>query len=247
MTEQETKDGAGNGTHPGSQRSIATKLAHELKNPLMAIKGLASTGTRFYDDLSDDERREFFELIGTEADRLVTIAEQTATSLQIENREIVYRVRREHLAPLARAVVGGIDLAPHPVDIEIDPKLEATFDAIRVRDVLQAGLDNAAKFSPADTTITIRAGNGPGTNEVLFEIVDAGAGVGEADRERVFERYVAQRPPGYEDVPGAGLSLYIARAHITALGGRIWMEGTESGGSTLKFTLPTNANADGDE
>jgi K+-sensing histidine kinase KdpD len=246
VTGQETKGGADRKTEV-PHKSIATKLAHELKNPLMAIKGLASTGTRFYDDLSDDERKEFFELIGTEADRLVTIAEQTAMSLQIENGEILYHVRRERLEPLAQAAIGGIDLAPHPVEIQIDAKLECTFDAMRVRDVLVAGLDNAAKFSPPEAPITVRAASGPGTDEVLIEIADLGAGVAEADRERVFERYVARRPPGYEDVPGAGLSLYIARAHITALGGRIWMEDNEGGGSALKFTLPTNADIDADE
>jgi K+-sensing histidine kinase KdpD len=133
------------------------------------------------------------------------------------------------------------------VEIQIDPNLESTSDAMRVRDVLVEGLDNAAKYSPPEAPITIRAASRPGTEEILIEIADRGAGVAEADRERVFERYVARRPPGYEDVPGAGLSLYIARAHITALGGRIWMEDNNGGGSTLTFTLPTNAAVDADE
>jgi K+-sensing histidine kinase KdpD len=213
----------------------------------MAIKGLASTGTSFYADLSDEERKEFFQLISSEADRLITIADQTAMSLQLDSGEIRYVVRPERLERVVAAAAEAIDLGEHPLELDVPADLEATFDALRVRDVIRTGLDNAAKFSPPSGPIAIRAQPQAGADEVQVEISDHGPGVPEADRERVFERYVARRPPGYEDVPGAGLSLFIARAHITALGGRIWIEGNEGAGSTLLFTLPTNAEVDDED
>lgn len=226
-----------------TERSIASKLAHELKNPVMAIKGLASTTLTFYDQLSDDERREFLGLINQEADQLARVAEQTVAALQIDSGEMTYHTRPEPLGPIVEAAQARVDTGIHPIEVDVPADLAARCDALRVRDVLEAVLDNASRFSPPQAPIALRAERDPATGDdvVVVRTEDRGPGVPKGDREQVFDRYVALRPPGYEDVPGAGLSMFIARAHITAMGGRIWIEDASTGGTVLAFSLPREA------
>jgi K+-sensing histidine kinase KdpD len=230
-------------------RSLASHLAHELKNPVMAIQGLSSTAARLYDDMSDDERREFFRLITQESGRLVQVVDQAATALTIEAGELAYLIRPEPLGRLVGAAVKEASVGEHPIEIEMDEDedgaadLIVACDALRTKWVLIAGIQNAASYSPARSLIRIRAGRGPDSGTALVEIEDEGPGLSADERERVFGRYVAQRAPGYEDVPGAGLSLYIARAHIEAQGGRIWLEPGKEVGTILEFTLPLEAMA----
>jgi signal transduction histidine kinase len=54
----------------------------------------------------------------------------------------------------------------------------------------------------------------------------------------VVAKFSAWRPPGYEETPGAGLGLFISRAHVTAHGGRMDIEGQQGRGTMLRVTLP---------
>jgi len=62
----------------------ASKIAHELRNPLASIKGLASTGVKLFGSMTDEERLEFFRLIDEEASRLRRTIDQSAMALRIE-------------------------------------------------------------------------------------------------------------------------------------------------------------------
>ena len=215
-----------------------TMIAHEMKNPLMAIKGLAATGRRHYESMSEEERREFFELINEEADRLISIIEQTAMAMRIEAGDVEYDLRPEPLAEVINETLARAPLGKHPVSVEVeaDPGLAVICDRERTVEVLESLLDNAAKFSPDVAPISVRAYRGD--RSAVIEVADRGPGISPEERERVFERYSSTRPRGYEGVPGAGLSLFIARAHARAQGGSIRADGAEGeGGTILRLTL----------
>ena len=71
-----------------------------------------------------------------------------------------------------------------------------------------------------------------------MEVVDAGAGIPPEQREAIFGKFSRDRPPGYEDVSGAGLGLFISAAHIKAHGGRIDIEEGPGQGTMLRLTVP---------
>lgn len=212
-------------------------IVHELKGPLMSIRGLASTGSRMYDSMSDRERREFFRLIDEEAARLKLVAEETSTALRIDAGRIAYDPRPEPLGRLVEEVVWGADLRGHPVTVDVDPQLTARLDRERFAEVVAHLVDNAVKFSPPDEPIEVRAYRAPDGGAVL-EVVDGGPGIAPEVRGRVFDRFSRFRPPGYEEVPGAGLGLFICRAHVEAHGGRIEAEPAPGRGTMLRVTLP---------
>lgn len=221
-----------------------TMIAHEMKNPLMAIKGLAATGRRHYDSMSEEERREFFELINEEADRLILIIEQTAMAMRVEADDVDYDVRPEPVADLIGDVVERASMGKHPMTVEVEPNLTVRCDRMRTAEVLASLLDNAAKFSPESSPISVRAfRNG---HDAVVEVEDLGPGVASEDRERIFERYSSTRPRGYEEIPGAGLSLFISRAHANAQGGSIQADpGAGDGGTILRLRLPVEVGSAG--
>jgi len=226
-------------TDPLVERAeTASKLSHELKNPLLAIKGLASTGARMFDQLEDEERREFFELIDEEAGRLKRVVEQSATAMKVDVDRIVYDLREEDLGTLVEQVAWAAPHGEHPMTVRSDPGISVRADRRYLSEAIEGLIDNAAKFSPPDAPIDVTVGRSDTVARV--EVADRGPGIPPERAERVFERFGVWRPAGYEETPGAGLGLFLARAHLRAHDGRVDVADRDDGGTILRITLPAS-------
>lgn len=214
----------------------ASKLAHELKNPLMAIRGLASTGDRLFDRLSEVEQREFFRLIDEEAARMQRVVEQSATAMRIDADALQYDLREEDLGDLVREVASTAERGEHPIEVRTQPGLTVQADRRHLSEAIANLIDNAAKFSPPDAPIGVSARTDG--DEAVVEIADRGPGIPDERLEQVFQRFTGWRPAGYEETPGAGLGLSLARAHVSAHGGRIEVLARDDGGTILRIALP---------
>jgi two-component system, OmpR family, sensor histidine kinase KdpD len=225
-------------SQPVSARAeLVSKISHELKNPIMGVKGLASTGSRLYDSLSDAERRDLFGMIDAEAARLKLIAEETSTTLKIDAGTLAYDRQREDVGRLVEETAWRTPVGDHPVRVTAQAELAADVDRTRLAEALTNLIDNAARYSPAGTPIEVRAAAHEGG--IRIEVADGGPGIPDERKASVFDRYGSWRPAGYEEVPGAGLGLYIARAHVTAHGGRLDIVDAEPGGTILRVWLPS--------
>jgi two-component system, OmpR family, sensor histidine kinase KdpD len=223
---------------PVSARAdLISKIAHELKNPIMAVKGLASTGNRLYDSLSDEERRDLFRMIDAEAGRLKLIGDETSTMLKIDAGTLTYDLRSEDVGGLVEEVAWRTPVGDHPITVTAEPGLVANVDRARLGEVITNLVDNAARFSPPEAPIEVRVGRADG--DIRIEVLDRGPGIPDDRKSSVFDRYGAWRPAGYEEVPGAGLGLHISRAHVTAQNGRLDIVDAEPRGSILRVWLPS--------
>jgi signal transduction histidine kinase len=216
---------------------LSSKIGHELQNPIMSVKGLATSGIRLYEAMSDDERLEFFRLIDAEANRLKLIADEFSTALRIDAGQLTYQVRDEDLGALVQEVAWRTPSAQHAMVVEVQDGLTAPLDRTRMSEVITHLLDNASKFSPPDAPIEVRAFRSP-DGEAVVEVADRGPGIPAELREEVFGQFNQWRPPGYEETPGAGLGLFICRAHLKAMGGRIDIDDERHTGTVLRVTLP---------
>jgi signal transduction histidine kinase len=228
----------GESADPIAERAeTASKLSHELKNPLMAIRGLASTGARMYEQLEDAERREFFQLIDEEAGRMNRVVEQAATALRVDAEAILYQFLEEDLGALVEEAAKAAPRGEHPLSVTTDPEITVLADRRYLSEALTNALENASKFSPPDAPIEVavhREGSGSG----VIEIADRGPGIPPERSESVFERFGVWRPAGYEETPGAGLGLFLTRAHVRAHEGRVDILERDEGGTILRITLP---------
>jgi signal transduction histidine kinase len=221
----------------GRRADLNSKIGHELKNPIMSVKGLASSGIRLYEAMSDEERLEFFRLIDAEANRLKLIADEISTALRIHAGQLSYQVRDEDLGALVQEVAWRTPSGQHVMVVEVEDGLTAPLDRTRMSEVILHLLDNASKFSPPDAPIEVRAYRSPDGNAVV-EVADRGPGIPAELREDVFGEFSEWRPSGYEETPGAGLGLFICRAHLKAMAGRIDIEDERDRGTMLRVTLP---------
>jgi two-component system sensor histidine kinase KdpD len=229
-----------NGDPLVERAETASKLAHELKNPLMAIKGLASTGSRMFDRLDESERREFFTLIDAEAARLTRVVEQASTALKVDASQLVYLLNEEDLGVLVEKIAWASPHGDHPMSIETDPGIVVRADRRYLTEAIGNVVENAAKFSPPDAPIDVTVRR-RGARSAVIEIADRGPGIPPERVEQVFERFGSWRPAGYEETPGAGLGLFLTRAHVLAHAGRVDVAEREDGGTILRITMPAEA------
>jgi two-component system sensor histidine kinase KdpD len=123
------------------------------------------------------------------------------------------------------------------IRIDIDPGIPLlNVDSVLVQQVFFNLLDNACKYSPAGSTVTIWAR--AKEDQVLIEVCDQGAGIPEADREKVFDMFYRVQAAD-KQTAGTGLGLAICRGIIGAHGGTIKAEpGLNGAGTCVVITLP---------
>jgi two-component system sensor histidine kinase KdpD len=114
-------------------------------------------------------------------------------------------------------------------------------DAKRIRQVLDNLINNAIKYSPRNTTVTVTVKKDE--KEVLLSVADRGAGIPPGELTNIFDRMYRIEQRLYSGVDGLGLGLYICRRLVEAHDGHIWVDSTLGKGSTVCFSLPLDKKA----
>ncbi len=120
------------------------------------------------------------------------------------------------------------------------PPMVVMADSGRLEQVLSNLLDNACKYSPVESSITVRLKRQAGAEEALVSVQDAGIGIPLADQPHLFQRWFRAANSSSQHYGGVGLGLYISHEVITLHGGKLWVEstGVPGEGATFSFTLP---------
>ena len=140
---------------PGKRAELVSTISHELRGPISTIKGLAATSRSFYDQLPDDEKREFLELIEQEADRMLEIVSEASLAMKLSARVLPLQRGPADLAEIVREGVeaAGLD-HDRRVDLELaDVSVEG--DRTRLIEVVRQVVRNAAQYSPPDRPVEI--------------------------------------------------------------------------------------------
>lgn len=231
-------------------------LTHNLRTPLTAIKAavtaLIGAGVwRPGSELSTDGRQELLQVIDEESDRLNRFIEGLSQTEDGEPGRPIH-LRSVSIEDIVRAGLMRAETVTrdHHVDISLGGGLPPlSVDAASVIEAIYIVLDNASKYAPAGTTISVRAVR-DAERLVTLSVTDEGPGIPDQFRERVFEKFF--RVPGRASHDprrgGIGLGLPIARRLVEAQGGGIWIETPASGrGTAVKMTLPASTEtADAD-
>lgn len=223
---------------------FVARASHELRTPLTSIKGSMEYVTARLADLAPqeigscplDELRDFLQLINKNTDRLIRMVN---TMLDIERIEMgittALHTTRLDLAPVIRETVTGLACLAEEKGVRIASLLPETLplraDEDKIRQVLTNLLANAVKFTPDQSTVTIRAFLEEGF--AVVEVLDQGVGIAKAEREKVFDKFYK-----LGNKEGSGLGLTICRSIIAAHGGVIGVADSQGPGARLYFWLP---------
>jgi len=215
-------------------------VSHDLRNPVNAVKMLAGAilGAERNSALPTDVV-EYSTIIGHAAEQMDSLIRDLLDVTRIEAGRLnvepvptdVTELLKDALSTLA-PVATGKSISLEVFTESALPMVEA--DRERIRQALSNLIGNSVKFSPAGTSIEVRAE--AKADEVVVSVTDRGRGMNEEQLSHAFDRFWQSRRTDRE---GAGLGLTITRGIVEAHGGRIWVESKEGEGSTFSFTLRT--------
>lgn len=228
--------GAERGDDARKRAELVSMVSHELRGPISTIKGLAVTTRTYYDQLPDEEKREFLELIEQESDRMLEIVKQASLAMKLSAGVLSMQTAPADLAAIVREGVGAAGLGDdRRVDLELGDVTVAG-DRTHLVEIVRQIVQNAGEYSPAAEPIAIRLTT-EGDDAVLT-VEDRGPGIPEDRREHVFTTFPHWRPAGYEEVQGTGLGLFISKGIVAEHGGEISIEDGPGGGTMLRIRLP---------
>ena len=217
--------------------ALIDSLTHELRTPLTSIRAAATTLIES-DGLDDASRLDLATIVDEEASRLDALIGEAVEMAEIDAKVVKVRpVAQRPRTLLDQAVAESqAALARHRVIIDAEePDKPAWFDAHLLGRVFRHLLENAARYSPSGSRITLRARRTSGRLEFFVE--DNGPGIDSVDLPLIFEKFYRGRE-GAASRKGSGMGLAIVRALLIAHGGAIEASSTRKEGTSFRFWVP---------
>jgi two-component system sensor histidine kinase KdpD len=217
---------------------LLANVAHELRTPLAAIKGFASSLLQTDITFDEETRKSFIRTIESEADRLSHMIDDLQLMSRIEAG--VFKANKE-LCDIAGIINSIKDrlyciLTKHNLRVIIPENLPLVMvDGPRVGEIITNLVENAAKYSPQGSEIIIEVELEG--NDIIAHVADNGSGIPKKYQALIFDRFnqLTDKNGGRK---GSGLGLYISRGIVESHGGKIWVESEPGKGSRFSFSIP---------
>lgn len=224
---------------------FVANVSHELRTPLTSILGYLQLLTDM--DFSKEESMMHLNTIRKNADTLLLLINELIDITKIEAGTFELFYEKGNLNDLVQFVCENIRPRVERAGIRMELKMqnfeeEFFFDVNRIEQVLNNILNNAIKFSPDGTSISVQTSFSEKWGQV--SIRDQGIGISKGDQERIFDRFVQAEASFSREKSGAGIGLHLCREIIAMHKGRIWVESMEGSGATFYFKIPLITTAD---
>ena len=219
------------------RQNIVADIAHELRTPLSVMRGnLEAILDGVFEPTKENMASIHKEtvLVSRLVDDLQELALAEAGQLKIEREptDLAALIERTVNSVAARAALDDITIVQ---DLTVDLPPVST-DPQRMGQVLFNLLDNALRYSPPASTITVRART---MEEVIqVDVMDQGTGLDSDELSLVFERFYRGDKARSRVTGGAGLGLTIVKQLVEAHRGEVWAQSEAGEGTTFSFTLP---------
>jgi signal transduction histidine kinase len=222
---------------------FVSTASHELRTPLTAVYGAARTLLRDDVPLSDEHRDSFLRMIAAESERLATIVNDILLAGSLDADRVELESESCNVSELLESVVDSARMRL-PEDIHLallgsNASVSVECDEERVRQVLVNLVDNAIKYSPDGGEVEVELDRLD--TSVRFAVRDRGLGIPASQRSRVFDKFIRLDPNLHRGIGGTGLGLYICRELVRRMGGRVWVDGRDGGGSVFYVELPATS------
>ncbi|MGW7413099.1 sensor histidine kinase [Streptomyces sp. NPDC054863] len=209
------------------QRRFVADASHELRSPIASLRTQLEVAAA---------HPELLDLEGAVEDtvRLQDLAADLLLLARLDAGEKPGAARLDLSALVRKELAQRAEGERHPVSAALADGLEVAGSRGQLARVLGNLLDNAQRHAESSVAVTLRRGEG---GRVVLEVADDGAGVPEAERERIFERFVRLDDARSRDDGGAGLGLAIARDVAHRHGGTLTVRQAQGGGAVFTLVL----------
>jgi len=222
---------------------LLSMISHDLKNPLVGIRGLAEMLTA--SSVPDAQRP--LSLIQRSAQQALDLLDNLLTWARLQTGHFAPTQQVYRLRTLVTDAIGLLESQANrkqvTVENSVQPGIVAYADPLVVDTVLRNLISNAIKFTESGGYVNISACTAPG-NRIEVSITDTGIGISAERLKQVFEiDREASTTSGTDGETGTGLGLHLCRELIERQGGSIWADSTPNIGTTFYFTLPAPESA----
>jgi PAS domain S-box-containing protein len=217
-------------------------VSHELRTPLTSIRGAVQLVLDDEKAIPDLEHRTLLQIALNNCERLVRIINDILDVSKIESGNLILRKKPMHVADVIRQSVDVVAGPARSTGVSISVNVPATLppvmvDPDRIVQAMVNLLSNAAKFAPAQSTVTVSATGSE--HMVTIAVADQGEGIAPENLNRLFRKFQQVDSSSSRRKGGTGLGLAITKALVEQHGGRIYVDSEIGKGTRFSFTLPT--------
>ncbi|MEO8589193.1 MAG: HAMP domain-containing sensor histidine kinase [Flavobacteriales bacterium] len=220
-----------------AQRNFLLAVTHELRTPIAAIKLQLQTLAR--PELDAAQRDALREQALTESDRLALLTDKVLLATRADEGVIALEQKDQDVMDLVRSVVDRARTqvaSAHSLVLNGPDHLIVNTDAQALRSIADNLIENAAKYAPAGTAITVDVVKG--REGWRLTVSDEGPGVPVTEKDRVFERFYRGGTEETRSVTGTGLGLYIVQRLVQRLGGAVHLRTRVPHGAIFAASFP---------
>jgi PAS domain S-box-containing protein len=223
---------------------LLRRTSHELKTPLVSIRGFTNLLLEFHSDRLNQEALNYLNEIKDGCDRLGNIIKDILNTAKLQSGRMELKKEELNLSEIIQnavnAVKGIAKTRNQSIFVEIEEKLMTKGEEEKILAVLENLISNAVKYTPPQGEIFINSERNK--QYIIISIKDTGIGFTEDEKKDLFTQFgkIERYGEGFDiDIDGSGLGLYISKKIIELHEGEIWMisEGRNKG-STFYFSLP---------
>jgi len=223
---------------------LLRRTSHELKTPLVSIKGFSDLLLELHREKMDDYVVSTLNEIRKGCVRLENLISDILKTAELESDTIEVRKSEEDLTFLIKVCINELkglsELRNQTINMEIEEHLYIQIQKEEIHKVISNILGNAIKYTPPNGSIDIKSK--VQKDSILISVKDSGMGFTEEEKDRIFKQFgkIERYGQGLDVVSeGSGLGLYISKKILELHDGKIWMESEgRNKGSTFYFSLP---------
>ena len=215
-------------------------VAHELKNPLAALKGFASLITMTAKKKNDEKSSIYGEKIVNQSDKILELINELLDITNIEIGKLSYNDSAFHFRDIVKDIVFQQQIVSKNRVIELHGTSRHLLfaDKYRVGQVITNLLANAIKYSPDTKKVVVSMKDTK--KSIVLRIKDFGIGIHQKDQKKIFDRFYRAHDLQRARSDGLGLGLYISSQIVNHHGGKLWVKSKNGKGTTFYMELPVH-------
>ncbi len=243
-----------------AKSEFLANMSHELRTPMHSILSFSTFGLERINTATQEKIAQYFKIINESGQRLLSLLNDLLDLAKLESNHMNFDMQYHDLYPLVESCILGHEtlIEENHLSSRIVPPVidtHATFDTLRISQVITNLLSNAIKFSNPETCISVEFLSSqltlfekPEDGEILEEeqasvnaiqlcIMNTGIGIPQNELDNVFDKFI-QSSKTKSGAGGTGLGLAISKQIITGHQGEIWAENPPGGDTVFCFKIP---------
>lgn len=215
-------------------------IAHDLRNPFHAVKGLSEVLLMNYDKIAPEKAKKYIDLIHSSSASGSSLLENLLNWSRSQTGNIAFEPETFDLHELLKQTFSLLDTEANRKNIQlkqtVNPQTYIFADINMLSTIFRNLVFNAIKFTPDGGSIVISSVQQP--QQVIISVKDTGIGISKESQEKLFNIHTNFSTAGTQNEQGTGLGLILCKEFVERHGGKIWVESEKGNGCEFKFSLP---------